>query len=200
MKLTWYGHSCFKLESACGSVVFDPYAPGSVPGWVLPDIEADEVICSHGHSDHNFAEGVRLTGGAFTGGIVRVHGFHDHHGGSRRGENTMTLIEADGVRAAHLGDIGCPLTDEQLAALGRVDVLMLPVGGYYTVGPEEAMGIVRALRPAITVPMHYRAGAFGYEVIGPVEPFLELAGSVKRIEGEYEISLSDAPATVVFAP
>ena len=199
MKLTWYGHSCFKLESGCGSIVFDPYAPGSVPGWSLPDAEADAVICSHGHSDHGYAEGVRLTGGAFTGKIVRVQGAHDHHGGAHRGGNTMTLVEADGLRAAHLGDVGCLLDGEQIEALGRVDVLMIPVGGHYTVGAEEAMEIVRQLRPAIVVPMHYRGKGFGYEVIGPVEPFLELAGNVKRLGGrEYEVSLSDAPATIVF--
>ena len=67
MTITWCGHACFLLESSCGSVVFDPYAPGKVPGWELPALTADKVVCSHGHADHNWAEGVKLTGRAFSG-------------------------------------------------------------------------------------------------------------------------------------
>ena len=129
MKLTWYGHSCFLLESGEGSIVFDPYRPGSVPGWELPELRADAVICSHGHRDHGWSEGVTLTGGSFTGRIEQIASFHDDRRGALRGENTITLAEADGVRAVHMGDIGCALTAEQIAALGRVDVLMIPVGG-----------------------------------------------------------------------
>ena len=96
MKLTWYGHSCFKLESACGSVVFDPYAPGSVPGWVLPDIEADEVICSHGHSDHNFADNIdRLLSE-----LEKIYGPSPEGGvfpGAARFRCVTTLILPDGV-------------------------------------------------------------------------------------------------------
>ena len=199
MTITFYGHACFKLDSLCGSILFDPFAPGKVPGWKLPALEADKVLCSHGHSDHNWAEGVALTGGAFTGEILQLASFHDDKGGALRGESTITLAEADGLRAVHLGDVGCPLTAEQIAALGRVDVLMIPVGGHYTVDAAGAWEIVKALRPAIVIPMHYRGRDFGYDVIGPAEPFLKLAGNVKEIAGmSYTVDLADAPATIVF--
>jgi L-ascorbate metabolism protein UlaG (beta-lactamase superfamily) len=199
MKLTWYGHSCFLLESGEGSIVFDPYAPGSVPGWELPKLRADAVICSHGHRDHGWREGVTLSGGRFAGKIEQLASFHDDRRGALRGENTITLVEADGLRAVHMGDIGCPLTTEQIASLGRVDVLMIPVGGHYTVDAAQAREITKALDPAIVSPMHYRGRGFGYDVIGTVEPFLKLAGNVKEIAGmSYAVDLADAPATILF--
>ena len=199
MKITWCGHACFLLESECGSVVFDPYAPGKVPGWKLPELTAELVVCSHGHTDHNWTEGVTLSGRPFTGELTQIPSFHDDRRGALRGENTITLVEAEGLRAVHMGDIGCMLTPEQIAALGRVDVLMIPVGGHYTVDAREAWEIVQALRPSIVIPMHYRGKGFGFPVIGKVEPFLKLAGNVKEAAGmSYTVDLADAPATVVF--
>ena len=199
MTITFYGHACFKLDSLCGSILFDPFTPGKVPGWKLPALEADKVLCSHGHSDHNWAEGVALTGRPFTGEIVRIPSFHDDKRGLLRGKNTITLVEAEGLRVVHMGDIGCALTAEQIAALGRVDVLMIPVGGHYTVDAAQAWEIVRSLDPAIVMPMHYSGKGFGYSVIASVEPFLRLAGNVKDVEGmSYTVDLADAPATIVF--
>ena len=199
MKLTWYGHSCFRLESEGGSVVFDPYAPGKVPGWRLPPLEADAVLCSHGHTDHGYAEGVRLSGAAYGGEILRIPSFHDERRGALRGENTISLVVDEGVRAVHMGDIGCALTAEQIEALGRVDLLMIPVGGHYTVDAAGAWEIARALKAALIVPMHYRGRGFGFPVITTVKPFLELAGNVKEIAGmSYTVDLADAPATIVF--
>ena len=151
MTLTWYGHSCFLLTSGEGSIVFDPYAPLSVPGWELPALRADSVICSHGHRDHGWSAGVGLTGGRFTGKIEQIASFHDEKRGALRGENLI------------------------------------------------AWEITKALAPKIVIPMHYRGADFGYDVIGPVEPFLSLAGNVKKLDGmSYTVALSDAPATVVF--
>lgn len=201
MTLTWYGHSCFKLTSACGSVVFDPYAPGKVPGWTLPELSADLVVCSHDHADHNWAAGVKPSGGAFSGELVRVPSYHDKLRGALRGKNTITLVEAEGVRVVHMGDIGCALTKEQLAALGRVDLLLIPVGGHYTVDAAEAREIADALGAPIVIPMHYRGEGFGYDVIATVEPFLRLLRNVREIAGtSWEVDLSAAPATLVFRP
>ena len=200
MKLTWYGHSCFKLESADGSVVFDPYSPGSVPGWELPALSADLVICSHGHRDHGWAQGVALTGGSFSGKLTQIPSFHDDKGGALRGSNTITLVESEGLRVVHMGDIGCALTAEQIAALGRVDVLLLPVGGHYTVDADGAWEIARALKAAVVVPMHYRSATFGYDVIGTLDPFLEKAEKVVRLQGRsWEVDLKETGATVVFS-
>ena len=199
MTITWCGHACFLLESSCGSVVFDPYAPGKVPGWELPALTADKVVCSHGHADHNWAEGVKLTGRAFSGRLTQIPSFHDDRRGALRGDNLITLVEAEDLRVVHMGDIGCALTAEQIAALGRVDVLMIPVGGHYTVDADGAWEIARSLGAAIVIPMHYRGRGFGYDVIGTVEPFLKLAGNVKELAGmSYAVDLADAPATILF--
>ena len=107
MTITWCGHACFLLESSCGSVVFDPYAPGKVPGWELPALTADKVVCSHGHADHNWAEGVKLTGRTFTGKLTQIPSFHDDRRGALRGDNLITLVEAEDLRVVHMGDIGC---------------------------------------------------------------------------------------------
>ncbi len=179
MKLTWYGHSCFLLETECGSLVFDPYAPGSVPGLTLPPLTADCVICSHAHSDHGYARGVRLTGREPGFALTRVSTFHDDQGGALRGVNTVTLVEAEGLRLVHLGDLGHALTAAQIAALGRVDVLLVPVGGYYTIDAAAAHSLCRELGARVVVPMHYRGPGFGYDVISTLDPFLALAENVR---------------------
>ena len=171
MKLTWYGHSCFLAETADGSVLFDPYAPGSVPGLSLPSLTADAVVCSHGHRDHGWAEGVQLSGNTPGFRLLSIPSFHDGMHGMLRGRNTITVLEAEGLRLAHLGDLGHELNREALDALGHLDVLLIPVGGHYTIDAKQAAALVGALKPALTIPMHYRGAGFGYDVIGPVEDF-----------------------------
>lgn len=199
MKITWYGHSCFKVETAGGAVVFDPYAPGSVPGLAMPAVEAEAVVCSHGHDDHNWAAGVTLSGRPLTGVVLRrVETCHDEQGGALRGPNTVTILEADGLRLAHLGDLGHMLTGEQIRAIGPVDVLLLPVGGHFTIGPETARDVAAALTPRILIPMHYRGEDFGYEVTGPVEDFLALAEHVRVFDSnELDTDSLETPVTAV---
>lgn len=182
MKLTWYGHSCFLLETAEGSLVFDPYAPGEVPGLRLPALRADKVICSHAHSDHNDSRAVTLSGRDFNGEIKSISSFHDGSGGRLRGENKITLVEAVGLRIAHLGDLGHLLNDRQLASLGRIDLLMIPVGGFYTIDARTAKELTDALNPAVTVPMHYRGAGFGFGEIAPAEAYLRLRNDVKYFD------------------
>lgn len=197
MKLTWYGHSCFRLETMDGSVIFDPYAPGSVPGLKLPDgLTADAVICSHGHDDHNYAEGVRLTGVTPRFKTFQISCFHDEVRGAKRGKNLITAVDAEGLRAVHMGDIGHMLGAADIARLGKVDLLMLPVGGYYTIDARMAHALVSLIRPRVTVPMHYRGDGFGYDVISTVDGFLELSENVKRFGvSELEITASTPPMT-----
>ena len=182
MKLTWYGHSCFLLESAEGSAVFDPYAPDSVPGLRLPPLTADAVLSSHGHADHNYTAGVTLTGRKPGFRVVELDAFHDEVCGRKRGANLIRVVESEGLRVAHLGDLGHGLTPVLADALRALDVLLLPVGGFFTIGPAEAWQIVDELKPRCTVPMHYRGPGFGYDVIAPVEDFLRLAGDCTRLD------------------
>ena len=195
MKLTWYGHSCFLLETAEGSVVFDPYAPGSVPGLRLPELTADLVLCSHGHSDHAAADAVRLSGKTPGFTVTKLPCFHDALGGKLRGENTIHVIEAEGLRAAHLGDLGHLLNVQQLAALGRLDLLLIPVGGHYTIGAKEAAALTEAVSARVTVPMHYRGAGFGYPVIGRVEDYTKRVENVRELDTN-TLDVESAPAGV----
>ena len=198
MKLTWYGHSCFLMETEGGSVVFDPYSPGSVPGVELPELSADLCFCSHEHGDHFYPQAVKLTKRATAVGVVQVPSFHDGEGGAKRGKNTITLIEADGLRAAHLGDLGHVLTEEQVQALGRVDVLMIPVGGFFTIDAKQAAQVVRQLKPRIVIPMHYKSADFGFDVISTVDEFLSLSENVRFFDtNTIDLSAVAGPLTAV---
>ena len=106
--------------------------------------------------------------------LRRIPTFHDHTQGRERGDNLITVIEAEGLSIAHFGDIGHLLSGEQLDALGAVDIMMLPVGGYYTVGAEEAKKIADAVGASVVIPMHYRGKGFGYDVLDSVDSFLAL--------------------------
>ena len=176
LELRWHGHACFTLKKDDFIVAFDPYEDGYVPGLAPLDLEADLVLCSHQHGDHNAAHLVRPREGhenPFR--ITEISTFHDPEGGALRGENTIHLLEAGRLRVAHFGDIGCTLTPAQLAELKGLDVAMIPVGGFYTIGPEEAKALMDAIRPKVVVPMHYRLGNMGFDAIGELGDFLALA-------------------------
>ena len=182
-KLTWYGHSCFQLDfGEGGSVIFDPYEAGSVPGAELPDgLTADAVLCSHGHGDHNAADRVALSGRTPKFTVTGLDTFHDPEGGRLRGLNRIHIVEYAGFRAAHLGDLGCKLTEGEIAALRGVDLLLIPVGGHFTIDPGEAKEVLEAVQPKLAVPMHYRRGSMGFPVIAALEDFLALVGGYTEL-------------------
>ena len=183
MNLIWNGHSCFTLETAEGSVVFDPYRDGSVPGLSPIRLTADLVLCSHDHRDHGARELVALTGRTPSFSVETISTFHDPEGGALRGPDTIHIVAAEGMRLAHLGDLGCIPTPEQLDRLRGLDALLIPVGGYYTIDASQAQELVEELKPRIVVPMHYRSDTFGYEVIARLEDFLALRSDVVRYPG-----------------
>jgi len=196
MKLTWNGHSCFTFDTDEGTVVFDPYETDYVPGLHLPDLAADCVLCSHAHNDHGYAEGVKNT--------YRMPGFtveklatkHDPEGGSLRGDNTVHIVQSGGFRLAHLGDLGHVLTDAQVRAMGNIDALLVPIGGFYTIDAAQAKQVCDLLQPRIIVPMHYRKGEMGFDLIAEPEAFLGLFDGVTVIEG-HTVELTDALRGVV---
>ena len=175
LELRWNGHACFSLTCRDFTVVFDPYENDYVPGFGPLDLEADLVLCSHGHGDHSAAHVVKLRqGGTNPFTITEIHTFHDPQGGALRGENTIRILEAGGLKAAHFGDLGCELTPTQLAELRGLDIAMIPVGGFYTIGPEEAKALVDKLGARVVVPMHYRMGDVGLPAIRELDDFLAL--------------------------
>lgn len=174
MKLIWYGHACFKLETDCGSVAFDPYAPGSVRGLKLPEITADAVVCSHRHSDHYCPEAVTLTGLKPGFAMRSIYTFHDESMGAKRGNNLMTVVTAEDLTVAHCGDLGHELNAETLRSLGKIDILLIPVGGVYTLDAKAAKRVCEQIKPTVIIPMHYRCGSVGIQSLAPVDEFLSL--------------------------
>ncbi|MBQ2062205.1 MAG: MBL fold metallo-hydrolase [Oscillospiraceae bacterium] len=173
MKITWHGHSCFCVESEGYRIVLDPYQ--RVKGYGPLHLTANEVLCSHEHFDHNYREAVTLEEGVpspFT--VDTVSTFHDDQDGRMRGSNTVYILRAEGQTVVHLGDLGHLLTADQVKELRRCDVLLLPVGGTYTVDAEHAKLVADALEPRIIVPMHYRRGTLGFENIGVLDDFLAM--------------------------
>lgn len=176
IELTWLGHSCFRVQAHGFTVVLDPFENGSVPGFRNIDETANLVLCSHDHYDHNAKDVVKMVDedmeNPFT--ITTLSSFHDDQNGALRGKNTITILECDGIRVAHMGDIGCMLGELALEKLHGVDVLLLPVGGHYTVDAKAAKEIAGKIEPRAVIPMHYRGEGFGFDVLGTVEDFTEL--------------------------
>jgi len=173
MTITWLGHSCFLLEANGFRIVLDPYH--EVQG--LPDVkaEANAIYCSHDHFDHGYTENIRVTpGGENPFAVVEVQTFHDDQGGKLRGNNVIRKFTADGVSAAHLGDLGHPLSAAQLEALGPCDAIMIPVGGYYTIDAAAAKAVADAIGAAVVIPMHYRDGEVGFDVLSTLDDFTKL--------------------------
>ena len=190
-KLTWYGQSCFLLETAAGTrVLMDPFGKGA--GYPLPaNLRADVVTISHEHPDHN---NVRMSTGTphvihgltadkkgwarieerFRDVSIRSVGvYHDDKRGAVRGLDTVFIFEVGGLRIAHLGDLGHTLDDDQLEAIGSVDVLLVPVGGATTIDAYQATRVIDQLHPRLmVVPMHYKTDA--------LDLFLERKANVRR--------------------
>ncbi len=181
MIITYYGHSLFALETAKGeTIITDPYDESV--GYPMGQLRGDIVTVSHEHHDHNNLSLIKGTPAVCRGTKVftplpgiRIMGYpsyHDGKKGAQRGQNTLFLIEADGLSILHLGDLGHTLDKEMIKALTPVDVLMVPVGGYYTIDAKEAAQVCRALGPKVIIPMHYRTAHSGGMPIAPVKDFL----------------------------
>ena len=199
MKITWIGHSCFKIEEGGYRIILDPYEDNSVPGLGPVRETAEAVLCSHEHGDHNARERVALVTGVespFT--VTRIETYHDPLKGVLRGRNTIHILATADKRIAHFGDLGCSLTSEQLAQLKDLDIAIIPVGGHYTIDAAQAAALVRKINPVHVIPMHYRGegDAFGFGVIGTVKQFTDQMDSVTFIGGS-TLDLDTLPAEQV---
>lgn len=172
MKITWFGRACFELVTEQGVVILcDPYHP--MTGYAAHPRRADIVTISHEHGDHNYTGWIEGTPEILRGAGARslygltvtgLPGFHDDCGGALRGENTVFVIEADGLRLCHLGDLGHEPGRELYDAIGKPDVLFIPAGGFYTVEPDAAAAIAKRIGAGLTIPMHFK----NFEKDGPV--------------------------------
>lgn len=202
MNITWLGHSCFRVESRGYTAVLDPYADGSVEGLLPVRETADLVLCSHEHGDHNARDLVTLREGkAPVFRVETISTYHDDQKGAKRGPNTIHILDDGVFRAAHAGDLGCALSGEELEKLKGLDVLMVPVGGYYTIDAAQARTLVNAVKPRIVIPMHYRGQGFGFDVLAELEDYTRLCGDVVYYGGSVLELTKDLPAqTAVLKP
>ncbi|MBR1797503.1 MAG: MBL fold metallo-hydrolase [Clostridiales bacterium] len=186
MKIIYLGHSCFKFEKNGFAMIIDPYKTGSVPGYAPLKETANQVISSHKHADHFGLNEVKLSvTRADTPFMVSfIESYHDDKEGALRGFNNVIIVDVDGLSIVHMGDIGCELTDEQVERIRGCDVLLIPVGGFYTIDAEQAKRYVELIDPSIAIPMHYRGDGFGYDEIGTVEAFTELFDKTEEIGSE----------------
>lgn len=186
MEISWYGQSCFKIKGKVATAVTDPFDPEFI-GLKLPkDLEAQVVLSTHSHKDHNNIEAVvgqplivqgpgeyEISGISING----VSTFHDNVSGAERGNNTIYHLVIDGINIMHLGDLGHILTEEQASEISIVDILMIPVGNKYTLDAEIAAKVVAQLEPKIVIPMHYQIPGLKVEGLDGVELFLKEMGA-----------------------
>lgn len=198
MEITYLGHSSFRLKGKTATVVTDPYDEKLAK---FPrDVSADIVTVSHDHFDHNSLKNVQGSMFNVQGpgeyevrgvSIIGVHTWHDEKNGAERGANTVYVIEIEGLRVAHLGDLGHKLTQEQLDEMGSIDVVTVPVGGVYTIDAKAAVEVVRQVDPWVAIPMHYKQ--LNPELAG-VEDFLKEMGKPEVVPvPKYVISADHLP-------
>ncbi len=202
MTITWYGHSCFRLESKESSLLVDPFS--SEIGLRPPKIKDDIVLVSHQHYDHNNVEGlpedsflIKNPGEYEAKGIfIRgIQSFHDKSQGKERGLNTVYIIKMEDMALAHLGDFGEEkLSEEQVEKIGDIDILMIPIGGTYTINYKEAVEIIQQIEPKIVIPMHYKIEGLKLDIDGPEKFLKEMGLTPEKAEKSYKIQKKNLPA------
>jgi len=189
----WRGHACFELRGRSVVIVIDPFRGIGLPE---PVAKADIVLCSHSHADHNNADPVKKRSGhvleGFTGSrkigdvsVVGIASFHDDVEGDRRGKNSIYVFSLDDVRFCHLGDLGHDLSSNDVDDIGKIEVLFVPVGGFFTIGSSLATSVSEKLNPKITIPMHYRMPGMSprFNALSTVDDFIKGKANVKKVEG-----------------
>lgn len=201
MKIQWFGHSFFLVTSQGGKkIVLDPFDQSI--GYPIPQVSANTVCVSHSHYDHN---NVQIIGGnpeiiqkagIFVRDGYQIRGFqtyHDHKNGKERGENIVYRIEIDGLSFIHAGDIGMLPSLEEIESWKPLDILLVPVGGIYTINGHEAQTLVENLKPRVVIPMHYRTPLLKFD-LQPVENFTSHFYKVKTLpDAQVEIVRENLP-------
>lgn len=197
MKITYLGHSCFLFEAQSGTrLLTDPY--GDV-GFSLPRVSADVVTVSHAHYDHNNVAGVAgaphivdRAGKSTFGGVSveAIPSFHDDVRGAKRGRNLIMRFEMDGITVCHMGDIGEPCSAELVKKLVPINVLLIPVGGNYTVGAAQAKEYADRIAPNVVIPMHYKCKGLTVDV-GPLDAFSALYNEKNKVSGTLELTFGE---------
>jgi L-ascorbate metabolism protein UlaG (beta-lactamase superfamily) len=187
MKISWLGHASFLLEMGNYKLVTDP--AGEKVSYPNYKGKVDIVTVSHEHFDHNAIDTlngepviIRKPGISKINGLTiqGIETFHDRNGGMSRGSNTVFKIVAEDITVVHLGDLGHPLEKRHIKEIGLPDVLLLPVGGVYTIDADDAFEVVKQLNPRIVIPMHYKTPSLSFN-LAPVEEFTQKFNQVIKI-------------------
>jgi L-ascorbate metabolism protein UlaG (beta-lactamase superfamily) len=203
MKIKYLAHAAFLITSESGTrIVTDPYETSNALKHGAIQETADIVTVSHEHGDHNNVSAVKgnpkvVRASAEVKGIKikAVPAAHDDKGGSQRGKNTIFCFEVDGINVCHAGDLGHVLTEEQVKAIGKVDVLMIPVGGFFTIDASTAAKVGEQLKPKVIIPMHYKTDKLDFPITG-VDDFLKGKSNVTRSnDSEIELKAGKLPAS-----
>ena len=191
MKIKWLGHSCFLITSGDGvRIITDPYAVGEGINYSPMKETADVVVVSHDHDDHSNVSAVKGTpemvegSGIKTAKDVQFRGiatYHDTSQGTQRGPNTVFCFTVDDMKLCHLGDLGNVLNPRQVNEIGAIDILFVPVGGFYTIDASVASQVCNQLKPQVAIPMHFKTPSCAYPIAG-VEDFLKGKKNVRRVE------------------
>jgi L-ascorbate metabolism protein UlaG (beta-lactamase superfamily) len=204
MKVKWLGHSCFLITSRGGvRIVTDPYAVGGGINYSPIKETADVVVVSHGHGDHSNVSAVRGTpevvesSGTKTAKGIQFRGiasYHDDSQGKQGGPNTVFCFTIDDVKLCHLGDLGHVLSPKQVNEIGAIDILFVPVGGFFTIDAHVASQVCEQLKPKVVIPMHFKTPRCAYPIAG-VEDFLKGKKNVRKVGGsEVEFEREKLPA------
>ncbi len=203
MRIKWLGHACFMITSDAGvKVITDPYTAGGDLNYGEIKESADIVTVSHNHFDHNNIAAVRGNPEVVSG-TAKIKGmefkgiptYHDDAKGRSRGNNIIFCFEVDGLRICHLGDLGHQLDAQQVTDLGTVDILLIPVGGFYTMDAKVASHVYQQIKPNVIMPMHYKNDKCGFPIAG-VDDFLRDKEGVSRLDAsEIEFKRGELPAT-----
>lgn len=183
MEIKWYGHSCFLMTDSRGvTVLTDPCDPSF--GYDLKKTSADVLTVSHDHEDHNYISVVTgntqilRTAGEYEIAGIKIKGydtFHDKSKGALRGRNVMFTYEMDNMRILHCGDLGEIPDKKLLSSLGKIDILLVPIGAIYTIDDFEARELANILKPSVVIPMHYKTPKLKKINLCPVTPFIDAA-------------------------
>jgi L-ascorbate metabolism protein UlaG (beta-lactamase superfamily) len=198
MEINYLGQSCFKITGKKISVLVDPFQPEKV-GLKLPKQDADVVAVTHAHRDHDFIEALKSNDyllldapGEYEVRESEIQGIASSHG-DERGGNTIFTFDIDDVKVCHLGDLGTELTSEQLDKMDGVDILMIPVGGYYTIDAKTAVKVVSQVEPKIVIPMHYKVAGGNISNLAPVDDFLHEMSVQSVAQDKLKVTTKDLP-------
>ena len=205
MKIKWLGHACFLISSKNGTrIITDPYTVGEGINYSPIRETADIVVVSHDHGDHSNVSGIGgkpeiIKGsGTKTAKGIQFKGiatYHDEAQGRQRGTNTVFCFAVDEIKLCHLGDLGHLLTSSQVSEIGSVDVLLIPVGGFYTIDASAATQVCNQLKPKVVIPMHFKTAKCAYP-IASVEDFIKDKKVVRRT-GTSEVELEKGKLPIV---